>query len=206
MAKLIFYYGTMGSSKTANALITRFQHCQAGEEVWLVKPEIDTRDDIIKDGERKAIVKSRIGISAEAEVLGANESFRDFYSRMFAGEHEAPHIVIIDEAQFLSEQQVEELKEFAVYLHTPVVCYGLRTDFTTHLFPGSKRLFELADEIHEIPSLCECGEPAIINGKFCNGKLVTTGDQIDIGGDEKYKPLCYEHWKYYLLKNEEDDE
>lgn len=207
MAKLIYYYGTMASSKTANALINRFQHCQAGEEVWLVKPEIDTRDD----ANGQILVKSRIGIAAEAEVLKFNESFKDFYTRMIAGEHEAPEIVIIDEAQFLSEEQVEELKEFAIYMSTPVYCYGLRTDFTSHLFPGAKRLFELADEIHEIPSLCECGEPAIINGKFYKGRLVTSGDQIDIGGDEKYRPLCYNHWRYYMLKasgkiDEEDDE
>lgn len=211
MAKLIYYYGTMASSKTANALITRFQHIQVYEEVWLIKPEIDTRDDIFKDGKRKAVIKSRIGIEAEAEILRAHESFKDFYNRMLAGDHETPHIIIVDEAQFLSEEQVEELKEFATYMSTPVYCYGLRTDFTSHLFPGSKRLFELADEIIEIPSVCECGEPAIINGKFYKGRLVTSGDQIDIGGDEKYRPLCYNHWRYYMLKaggkiDEEDDE
>ena len=206
MAKLIFYYGTMGSSKSANALITRFQHIQANEEVWLIKPAIDTRDDIVKDGERKAIIKSRIGISAEAEVIEPNESFRDFYLRLIKGEHEAPNIVIIDEAQFLTAEQVDDLKSFAVFNNTPIYCYGLRTDFTSHLFPEAKRLFELADSVIEIPSVCDCGEPAIINGKFYKGRLVTSGKQIDIGGDEKYRPLCFSCWKHYKEEAEEHEQ
>ena len=202
MAELIFYYGTMGSSKTAIALMQRFQFIENNREVLFMKPAVDTRDDIVVDGKIIHLCKSRAGLQAEVDVIGQNESFADFYTNWLKGEHEAPDVVICDEAQFLSEDQVDTLKAFAEYQNVPVYCYGLRTDFTSHLFPGSKRLFELANMSIELQSLCECGEPAIINGKFRRNRLVLKGNQVEIGGDDKYRPLCYKCYRYYKAEAE----
>jgi len=105
-------------------------------------------------------------------------------------------LVICDEAQFLTEDQIDQLKSIAENEDIPVYCYGLRTDFRTKLFPGSKRLFEICSKTVELESICECGKPAIINARFNkDGKIMTRGAQVDIGGDEKYKALCYSCWK-----------
>ena len=188
MANLVFYYGAMGCSKTANALMTRFQYIDKGLKVWLIKPELDTRDDIQhEDGTITALVKSRVGISGEAVVIKANQQIippADI------------DLIICDEAQFLTEQQVDELKAITETNDIPVYCYGLRTDFRTKLFPGSKRLFELSSNVVQLESICSCGKPAIINARFnSKGKIVTAGSQIEIGGDERYKALCYSCWK-----------
>ena len=188
MANLVFYYGAMGCSKTANALMTRFQYMDKGLKVWLIKPELDTRDDIQhEDGTITALVKSRVGISGEAVVIKANQQIippADI------------DLIICDEAQFLTEQQVDELKAITETNDIPVYCYGLRTDFRTKLFPGSKRLFELSSSVVQLESICSCGKPAIINARFnSKGKIVTAGSQIEIGGDERYKALCYSCWK-----------
>lgn len=197
MADLVFYYGAMGCSKTANALMTRFQYMDKGLGVWLVKPAIDTRDDVAVDeagNEIAHVVKSRIGISAFATTIGADESFFDKYKQRVYLEARTD-LIIVDEAQFLADWQVDELKEIAETIGIPVYCYGLRTDFKTRLFPGSKRLFEICSKAVELESICECGKQAIINARFSNGKLMTRGAQVDIGGDEKYKALCYSCWK-----------
>ena len=188
MADLIFNYGAMGCSKTANALMTRFQYMDKGLKVWLIKPEIDTRDDVIKeDGTTVSLIKSRVGISGEATVI---KSDADIIPPT------GTELIICDEAQFLSEFQVDELKAIAEVWDIPVYCYGLRTDFRTKLFPGSKRLFELASKVVELNSVCSCGNPAIINARFnSKGKIVTAGSQIELGGDERYKALCYSCWK-----------
>ena len=188
MADLIFNYGAMGCSKTANALMTRFQYMDKGLKVWLIKPEIDTRDDAIKeDGTTVSLIKSRVGISGEATVI---KSDADIIPPT------GTELIICDEAQFLSEFQVDELKAIAEVWDIPVYCYGLRTDFRTKLFPGSKRLFELASKVVELNSVCSCGNPAIINARFnSKGKIVTAGSQIELGGDERYKALCYSCWK-----------
>ncbi len=195
MADLVFYYGAMGCSKTANALMTRFQYLDKGLKVWLVKPDIDTRDDAKNlDGTRIALIKSRVGIQAVSDIIKQTESFYQlFKERTCKGE--STDLIVIDEAQFLTENQVDELKDIAETMNIPVYCYGLRTDFKTKLFAGSKRLFEICSRAVELESVCECGKPAIINAKFNNGKLVTHGAQVDIGGDEKYRALCYSCWK-----------
>lgn len=188
MANLVFYYGAMGCSKTANALMTRFQYIDKGLNVWLIKPEVDTRDDIVnQDGTITALVKSRVGISGEAIVIKADQQIIP---------PTGVDLIICDEAQFLTETQVDELKAITETYNIPVYCYGLRTDFRTKLFPGSKRLFELASNVVQLESICSCGKPAIINARFNNkGKIVTAGSQIEIGGDERYKALCYSCWK-----------
>ena len=188
MANLVFYYGAMGCSKTANALMTRFQYIDKGLNVWLIKPEIDTRDDIHhEDGSITALVKSRVGISGEAFVIKSDAQIIPPANT---------DLIICDEAQFLTETQVDELKAITETYDIPVYCYGLRTDFRTKLFPGSKRLFELSSNVIQLESICSCGKPAIINARFnSKGKIVTAGSQIEIGGDERYKALCYSCWK-----------
>ena len=188
MANLVFYYGAMGCSKTANALMTRFQYMDKGLKVWLIKPELDTRDDIHhEDGTITALVKSRVGISGESVVIKANQQIIPPVDI---------DLIICDEAQFLTETQVDELKAITETYDIPVYCYGLRTDFRTKLFPGSKRLFELSSNVIQLESICSCGKPAIINARFnSKGKIVTAGSQIEIGGDERYKALCYSCWK-----------
>ena len=203
MADLVFYYGAMGCSKTANALMTRFQYIDKGLSVWLIKPSTDVRDDIVyEDGHVESITKSRVGIYATADVIKADESFLEKYrQRLCKGN--TTDLIIIDEAQFLAEWQIDELKEIAETMNIPVYCYGLRTDFRTKLFPGSKRLFEICSKTIELESICECGKPAIINARFNkDGKIMTHGAQVDIGGDEKYKALCYSCWKELSKEDE----
>ena len=188
MANLVFYYGAMGCSKTANALMTQFQYKEKGLKVWLIKPEIDTRDDIVKeDGTTISLIKSRVGISGEAVVIKSDQSIVP---------PSDADLIICDESQFLSEFQVDELKAIAETQDIPVYCYGLRTDFRTKLFPGSKRLFELASKTVELEYICSCGNPAIINARFnSKGEIVTRGSVVELGGDDRYKALCYSCWK-----------
>ena len=196
MADLTLYYGPMGCSKTANALMARHNALSLNQKVWLIKPAIDTRDDkILKDGTKQTIVRSRVGIEAEAQAIGPRE-------------HICPppytNLIICDEAQFLQSWQVDELNEFAKDFDIPVLCYGLKTDFRTNFFLGSARLFEIADRLIELETFCECGKKAVLTAKFVDGEIVTSGKQVDIGGDEKYKAMCYVCWRNAKLKKELD--
>ena len=194
MAKLYFKYGAMGSSKTAQALITRFNYEEKGNHVWLIKPDLDNRDDYTdENGVRLTVVKSRIGLSAVADVVRRDE---DIHTR-FVALNEQHHIdvIICDECQFLTAAQVDQMKYIAEYCDTPVLCFGLRSDFLTQLFEGSKRLFEIADSITEIKSVCRCGKKAIVNARIADGKVVTVGDQIEIGGNDKYEGMCWGCWQ-----------
>ena len=141
MAKLYFKYGAMGSSKSAQALITQFNYEELGMRVWLIKPSIDDRDGA-------AIVKSRVGLFREADVIFPEDDLRTRYEA--AGKCD---VIIADEAQFLTPQQIDQLREIVDEADIPVLCFGLRTDFLTHLFPGSQRLMELADSITEIKNV-----------------------------------------------------
>ena len=193
MAELIFYTGPMGSSKTAHALMTNFQYKEKGKNVWLIKPAIDTREDqVYQNGKAvKALVKSRVGITAWADAVQPSD-------------HLCPPrgttAIICDEAQFLTASQVEELKMIADRDDIQVLCYGLRTDFRSQLFEGSKRLFELASVVKNIPVICDCGNFAVVNARIVNGAVTTKGNQVDIGGDEKYRAFCYACWKKYQEK------
>lgn len=198
MADLTFYYGPMGCSKTANALMARHNALSLNQKVWLIKPAIDTRDDkLLKDGTRQSIVKSRVGIEAEAQAIGPREHI---CPPPYTG------LIICDEAQFLQSWQVDELNEFAKDFDIPVLCYGLKTDFRTNFFSGSARLFEIADRLIELETFCECGKKAVLTAKFVDGEIVTSGNQVDIGGDEKYKAMCYVCWRNAKLKKELDSE
>ena len=184
MAKLYFKYGAMGSSKTANALITKFNYEERGMKVWLIKPALDNRDGV-------AAVRSRIGLSADAYVMQTTTSIFEEYQK-----HSDCDVIIADECQFLTPAQIDELRRIVDELDIPVLCYGLRTDFLTKLFPGSLRLFEVADSITEIKTICECGKKAIVNARIdANGKVVTEGGQILIGGNDSYIAMCHSCWQ-----------
>lgn len=194
MSKLYFKFGAMASSKTANALMTRFNYEEKGNHVWLIKPDLDNRDDYTdENGVRVTAVKSRIGLSAVADVVSRDE---DIHAR-FVALNKKQHIdvIICDECQFLTAAQVDQMKYIAEYGDTPVLCFGLRSDFLTQLFEGSKRLFEIADSITEIKSVCRCGKKAIVNARIADGRVVTVGDQIEIGGNDKYEGMCWGCWQ-----------
>ena len=189
MAKLYFKYGAMGSSKTANALITKFNYEERGMKVWLIKPSIDTRDGA-------GIVKSRIGLSASAEMITPE---RDLYAGF--AEKKNCHVIIADECQFFTVAQIDQLRRIVDELNIPVLCYGLRTDFLTHLFEGSRRLLEVADSVTEIKTICSCGDKAIVNARIdCTGKIVTEGGQIMLGGNDSYVAMCHRCWKKAIAK------
>ena len=191
MAKLYFKYGAMGSSKTANALITKFNYEERGMKVWLIKPSVDDRDGA-------NAVKSRIGLYAEAYVVTPDIDLTDEYKK-----HNDINVIIADECQFLTPKQIDQLRTVVDLYDIPVLCFGLRTDFLTNLFPGSRRLFEVADSISEIKTICACGKKAIINARIDeNGKIVTAGDQILIGGNDSYVAMCHSCWKAAIKEQE----
>ena len=181
MAKLYFKYGAMGSSKTAQALITKYNYEENDLNVWLIKPGADTRD-----GEN--VVKSRIGLQAAAQVIPAD---MDVYA--FFAENKANYcdVIILDECQFMTPQQIDQLRAIVNDYNIPVMCFGLRTDFQTKLFPGSQRLMEIADAIQEVKTICDCGTKAIVNARICDGYIVTEGDQVLLGGNDAYIAMCH---------------
>lgn len=177
--KLYFYYGAMGASKTANALMTRFNFEDKGKKVALMKPSIDTRDG-------DDIIKSRAGLSAKCILIHPGQTIREALPQSPAYYDN----IIVDEAQFLTRAQVDELREI-VDSGTMVMCYGLRADFRTELFEGSKRLFELADKIIEIVTMCKCGRKATMNARYRDGHIIYDGDQILLGADDSYVAMCH---------------
>ena len=192
MAKLYFKYGVMGSSKSAQALMCKFNYEERGFNVLLMKSDIDVRD--LEEDE--IVVKSRIGLSAKCETFSNKTNlFKFIKSKNFLTNN---CVVIVDEAQFLTKKQVEQLKEVSNYV--PVLCYGLLTNFKTELFEGSKRLVEISDSLQELKSICRCGKKANVNARFdSNGKLVTDGDEIVLGSNGTYEALCFDC--YNELKN-----
>ena len=210
MSKLYFKFGAMGSSKTANALMTRFNYLEKNHSVWLIKPQTDTRDDYIDEsGKIVTVVKSRIGLEAPANVIKDNADITELFKTASADivindtvvKTQKIDVIICDECQFFTEDQIDQLKYIAENENVPVICFGLRSDFRTKLFPGSKRLFEIADSITEVKSICECGKKAIVNARFDgNGNIVTDGAQVDIGGNEKYKSMCWSCWQKLINK------
>ena len=186
MAKLYFRYGVMGSSKSAQALITKFNYEEQGMRVWLMKPAADTRYGVDK-------VHSRIGLEQPADAITDD---MDLYEIFRDREREFYDVIIVDEAQFLQPAHVEQLREIVDYYNVPVFCFGLRTDFRTKLFPGSARLFELADSVTELKTVCTCGGKAMVNARIdAEGKVITEGEQFLLGGNESYRPMCYKCWK-----------
>ena len=183
MAKLYFKYGAMGSSKSAQALITKFNYEEKGMNVWLIKPGTDTRDGA-------DIIQSRIGLRKQAQIIYPDDDIIEEYHK--AGDHD---VIIADEAQFLTPEQIDGLRKLVDENDLPVLCFGLRTDFLTHFFPGAKRLMELADSITEIKTICECGSKATVNARIDeNGNVITKGDQVMLGGNDSYTAMCHRCW------------
>ena len=182
MAKLYFKYGAMGSSKTAQALITKYNYEENDMKVWLIKPSADTRDG-------KAILRSRIGLEAEVEVMTPETDIAKRYEELLDEHFNA---VIVDECQFFTEKQIDQLRSIVNDHGVPVMCFGLRTDFQTKLFPGSRRLMEVADTIQEIKTMCDCGAKATVNARIDGtGHIVTEGAQVVLGGNDSYIAMCH---------------
>ena len=192
MAKLYFKYGAMGSSKSAQALITKFNYEELGMSVWLIKPSIDTRDGA-------DVIRSRIGLQASAQVITPEMSIIEEYAK--AGRHD---VIIADEAQFFAPAQIDELRTLVDEADLPVLCFGLRTDFLTHFFPGAQRLMELADSLTEIKTVCACGRKATVNARIdAKGRIVTEGGQILLGGNDSYVAMCHQCWKRKIREQRE---
>ena len=184
MAKLYFKYGAMGSSKTAQALITRFNYMELGMSVWLIKPSVDTRDGA-------DVIKSRIGLEARAQVITPEQDIIAEYQKQPGHD-----VIIADEAQFFTPAQIDQLRQLVDEEDIPVLCFGLRTDFLTHFFPGAQRLMELADSLTEIKTVCACGRKATVNARIdANGRIITQGDQVFLGGNDSYVAMCHKCWK-----------
>ena len=189
MAKLYFKYGAMGSSKTAQALITKFNYEERGMSVWLIKPATDDRDGA-------TILRSRIGLEAPAEVVRPEDDILTLYAQR--GRRD---VIIADECQFLTPAQIQQLRQLVDEENVPVLCFGLRTDFQTRLFPGSRRLFELADSITEIKTICECGSKATVNARIgADGRIVTQGAQVMLGGNDSYVAMCHACWRRRIAR------
>ena len=194
MAKLYFKYGAMGSSKSAQALITQFNYEELGMSVWLIKPSIDTRDGA-------DIVRSRIGLMRSAQVITPEQNIAEAYRA--AGRHD---VIIADEAQFFTPEQIEQLRRLVDEEDLPVLCFGLRTDFLTHFFPGAQRLMELADSITEIKTVCACGRKATVNARIDErGHIITQGDQVFLGGNDSYVAMCHKCWINKINAQEESE-
>ncbi len=184
MAKLYFKYGAMGSSKTAQALITKFNYEERGMSVWLIKPATDKRDGV-------DTLTSRIGLSASCTPIKKEDSILS----LFLSAEDRCDVIISDESQFFTEEQIDELRAIVNDYGIPTLCFGLRTDFLTRLFPGSKRLLELADSISEIKTICECGAKATVSARVdAEGKIVTSGRQVFLGGNDRYIAMCHKCW------------
>ncbi len=188
MAKLYFKYGAMGSSKTAQALITKFNYEERGMKVWLIKPSVDDRDGA-------GVIKSRIGLAETATVVKPTDSIE----ALFDAEHSDFDVIIADECQFFTVPQIDSLRAIVDEHDIPIMCFGLRTDFQTKLFSGSMRLFEIADSITEIKTICDCGSKAIVNARIDpEGRIITEGEQVLIGGNDSYVAMCHKCWKKHV--------
>lgn len=178
MAKLYFNYGAMSAGKTIEVIETAYKYNSRGMKALLIKPSIDTKGN--------DSVTSRIGISKEVDiVLKPDESLIDYIKK-----YENLTCLVIDEAQFLTERQVYELVIITKSFDIPAICYGLKVDFKGNLFKGSEALIRYADSLNELVAICDCGKKARFNARKVNGEYVYDGDQVLIGADESYDPLC----------------
>lgn len=187
IGKLYFRYGTMGSAKTALLLTTAYNFEERGVSYMCFKPVVDTRDE-------KNVIKSRIGIERECGWI-YNETDMFELVKQKSEKRQLPHWILIDESQFLTAEQVDQLARVVDEFGINVICYGLRTDFRTNLFEGSRRLFEIADSIDEVKSTCSCGRKTIVNARINGlGEIITEGAQVEIGGNERYMSVCRRCW------------
>ena len=181
MAKLYYYYGAMGSSKTANALMTKFNYWEVGQNALICKPATDTRDG-------KLTVRSRAGLEAECVLLEELTKYTEEEIKKY-------QCIIVDEVQFATAEQIDFLSDVVDFMDVPVVCYGLRADFKNNLFPGSERLIAIADHIQELKTVCWCGRKATCNARYNENGIVREGAQVMLGANDSYKALCRKHFK-----------
>lgn len=188
MAKLYFRHGTVGSAKTLNLLAVAHNYRGQGKKVLLMKPNLDTRFG-------KDKIKSRAGLEMQADVLIESvESLRSL-------DYQDINCILVDEAQFLPASVIEEFRRITLDFGIPILCYGLRTDFRSNLFEGSKRLMELADSIEEVKATCHyCDRKSIMNLKHVNGVATCEGPSVDLGAEEKYFPTCYKCYRKEINK------
>ena len=185
MAKMYFKYGAMGSSKTAQALITKYNYEENEMSVWLIKPSADVRDGA-------DLLRSRIGLESRVEIITPEMDIVTQFEQTRAGKC---NVIIVDECQFMSEQHIDQLRFIVDEYNVPVMCFGLRTDFLCRLFPGSRRLMEVADTIQEIKTICDCGAKATVNARIdANGHIITEGAQVVLGGNDSYIAMCHKCW------------
>ena len=189
MAKLYFYYGAMGSSKSANALIAEYNYRERGQKTLLAKTNIDTRDGV-------NTIRSRIGLERECVLLSEVCRMKDEELKTFDA-------IIVDEIQFAKTEECNFLARVVDELNVPVMTYGLRTDFQLHFFEGSMRMMELADEIKEVKTVCWCGKKAICNARYNKYGIVRDGEQIMLGANDEYIALCRKHFMEGKLKADE---
>lgn len=188
IGKLYFRYGTMGSAKTAMLLTTAYNFEERGMAYMCFKPVTDTR-------EARNVIRSRIGIERECKWIYHDTNLYELVSRLHREGGVVPEWILVDEAQFLTEAQVDQLARIVDDFGCNVQCYGLRTDFQTRLFEGSRRLFEIADSIDEVKSTCSCGRKTIVNARIDGkGNVMTEGQQVEIGGNDRYVALCRKCW------------
>lgn len=186
MSKLYFKYGTVGSAKTLNLLAIAHSYKQQKKRVMLLKPALDIRFG-------KSVIQSRAGLKAKADILLSDEV--DLFQRSF----DDVDCILVDEAQFLSKNLIDQLRNISLYKNIPVICYGLKNDFKNFLFEGSKRLMELADSIEEIKSTCfYCNKKASCNMKYVNNVPTNQGPSVELGCEEKYQASCYACYKKKL--------
>lgn len=190
MTKLYFKYGTMNSSKTANLLMVAHNYISQNRKILLIKPKCDTRWGIDN------LIRSRVGTSMEADIVLAPD-VTDINQYLLG-----VSCILVDEAQFLTIDNINMLRNIAITI--PVMCWGLRTDYTTKLFEGSKRLMEIADSIQEVKTICVgCERKSIVNAKFTMdpeaGKMIVknnnTTNQVELGTEDKYQPMCWQCWQ-----------
>ncbi|MBL9214305.1 MAG: thymidine kinase [Opitutaceae bacterium] len=192
MSKVYFYYSAMNAGKSTVLLQSSYNYQERGMRTLLFAPAIDTRSG-------PGRVKSRIGLEAEALVLGPGDNLFALVRAAHAAQPVA--CVLVDEAQFLTRPQVEQITDIADTLRIPVLCYGLRTDFQGQLFPGSAALLALADNLIELKTICHCGRKATMNLRVgADGRGVREGAQVEIGGNDRYVAMCRRHYKEALAE------
>lgn len=187
MAKLYYIYGAMGCGKTIDLLKTAYNYEERGQNVLLFTAARDNRSGIGK-------IKTRVGLERNAIPIYDDMDIYEYVLKY----PKKIDCILVDEINFLKKKHIDSLSDIVDFLDIPVMCYGLRSDFLTNTFEGSKRLLEIADSIQEMKTICECGKKAIINMRIADGKVVTEGDQIFVGGNESYKSVCRRCYKDYI--------
>ncbi len=190
MAKLYFKYGTMGSGKSLDLIRTYYNYKERGLKPYCFNSGVDTRS-------KENYIESRTGDKLKAKTINTGDDIKQLFSGFFFGNCS---VILIDESQFLTAKHIDDIKDFIMEKDISVLCYGLKTNFTSKLFDGSKRLIEISDVQEEIKGICWCGKKATQNARVVNGNVVYTGEEIQIGGNESYTPLCFKHYREGKLK------